>query len=152
MSAPIKRNKLLQPISREHHHGLLLSWKIRQGISKKVDPLRIKKYVDWFFENHLIPHFEFEEKHIFTILDPKHELVVKALSEHRRLQRLATDEKNVGNSLSLFEEELEQHIRFEERILFTEVQQHATAEHWEELEKQHHDESFVDNTSDEFWK
>lgn len=149
---PIKRNKLLQPISREHHHGLLLSWKIRNGIAKNIDPLRIKKYVDWFFENHLIPHFEFEEKFIFPVLDPKHELIQKALSEHRRLKRLANDDKNIAKSLSLFEEELEQHIRFEERILFGEIQQHATPEHWAELEKQHHDESFVDNTSDEFWK
>lgn len=152
MSAPIKRNKILQPISREHHHGLLLSWKIRQGIAKKVDPLRMKKYVNWFFENHLIPHFEFEEKYIFTILDPKNDLIVKALSDHKRLHRLVNDDKNIGDSLSLFEEELEKHIRFEERILFAEIQQHATPEDWEVLEKQHHEESFVDNTSDEFWK
>ena len=152
MPTPIKRNKLLQPISREHHHGLLLSWKIRQGISRNIDPLRIKKYVDWFFENHLIPHFEFEEKYIFTILDPQNELIIKALNDHQRLQKLANDNQNIADSIREFEVELEQHIRFEERILFAEIQQHATPEDWKKLEAQHHDENFVDNTSDEFWK
>src|SRR5690606_10923423 len=28
---PIKRNKDLQPFSRDHHHSLLLCWKIRTG-------------------------------------------------------------------------------------------------------------------------
>ena len=32
---PQKRHKALQPLSREHHHGLLLSWKIRSGFNKK---------------------------------------------------------------------------------------------------------------------
>ena len=74
------------------------------------------------------------------------------MSDHRRLHRLVNDDKNIGDSLSLFEEELEKHIRFEERILFAEIQQHATPEDWEVLEKQHHEENFVDNTTDEFWK
>ena len=55
---PIKRHKALQPLSRDHHHGLLLSGKIRAGFSKNIEPLRIKNYADWFFKNHLIPHFE----------------------------------------------------------------------------------------------
>ena len=33
---PQKRHKALQPLSREHHHGLLLSWKIRTGFSKDI--------------------------------------------------------------------------------------------------------------------
>ena len=61
---PIKRNEFLKAISREHHHGLLLSWKIRAGIKKEVEPFRIKKYLDWFYTEHLLPHFEIEEKHI----------------------------------------------------------------------------------------
>ena len=54
---PQKRHKALQPLSREHHHGLLLSWKIRAGFSENIGPKRIKVYADWFFKNHLIPHF-----------------------------------------------------------------------------------------------
>ncbi|WP_241739476.1 hypothetical protein [Aestuariibaculum marinum] len=31
---PLKRHKALQPLSREHHYGLLLTWKIRTGFKK----------------------------------------------------------------------------------------------------------------------
>ena len=67
-SKPLKRHKALIPFSREHHHGLLLSWKIRSGFSKNIEVERIKKYADWFFINHLIPHFELEEKYIFSLI------------------------------------------------------------------------------------
>ena len=32
-----KRHKALQNLSREHHHGLLLSWKIRTGLNKNIE-------------------------------------------------------------------------------------------------------------------
>src|SRR5690606_3210653 len=60
---PIKRHKALQGVSREHHHGLLLCWKIRTGLAKNISPDRIKTYVDWFFDVYLRPHFELEENH-----------------------------------------------------------------------------------------
>ena len=149
---PQKRHKALQPLSREHHHGLLLSWKIRNGFSKNIETERIKTYADWFFETHLLPHFELEEAHIFSILDADNELVKRALAEHRRLKRLFTDTDDVVKSLNKIEEELEQHIRFEERILFPEVQKAATEAELEHIAAIHHEEGFVDNLDDEFWK
>lgn len=149
---PIKRHKSLQPLSREHHHGLLLSWKIRNGFSKNIEPERIKAYADWFYETHLLPHFELEEKHIFSILEEDNDLVKRALAEHRRLKRLFTDDSDVLKSLSKIEEELEQHIRFEERILFPEVQKLATEDQLEHIAEIHHEEGFVDKIDDEFWK
>jgi len=41
-TVPIKRSIALQPLSREHHHGLLLCWKIRTGLKKGIDIDRIK--------------------------------------------------------------------------------------------------------------
>ncbi|GGH41963.1 cation-binding protein [Mangrovimonas yunxiaonensis] len=150
---PLKRHKALQPLSREHHHGLLLSWKLRAGFKKNIEIERMKTYADWFYNTHLIPHFDTEEAHIFTLLDSNHDLVKRALAEHRRLKRLFNDADNVAKSLGLIEEELEQHIRFEERVLFPEIQKIATEEQLEHIEKIHHpDEKFVDNLDDEFWK
>jgi len=37
MTTPIKRHNSLQPLSRDHHDGLLLKWKINKGISKGVE-------------------------------------------------------------------------------------------------------------------
>lgn len=142
----------MQPLSRDHHHGLLLCWKIRTGFSKGVDTQRIKHYADWFFGHHALPHFELEEKFIFPILGNENELVKKALAEHRRLIRLFTETDDIPKCLSLIEEELEQHIRFEERVLFNEIQKVATEEQLKIILKQHTDEKFNDNTDDEFWK
>ncbi|MEZ4855337.1 MAG: hemerythrin domain-containing protein [Gelidibacter sp.] len=149
---PQKRHKALQPLSREHHHGLLLSWKIRNGFHKNVAPERIKSYADWFFETHLIPHFEMEETHLFSILETNHDLVKRALSDHRRLKRLFNNEDDITKSLSKIEEELEQHIRFEERILFPEIQKTATETQLAHIEKIHQQAPFEDNLDDEFWK
>lgn len=46
MPKPIKRHTALKPLSREHHHGLLLSWKIREGLKRNIEIPRIKKYID----------------------------------------------------------------------------------------------------------
>lgn len=148
---PIKRDKSIQPLSREHHHNLLLCWKIRKGFSKGVSPERMKKYSDWFFENHVLPHFKIEETYLFPILGKENELVKKALADHRRLKRLFKNSKKVERSLSLLEEELERHVRFEERELFNEIQRNASPEQLKLIAEKHTEEKFVENTEDEFW-
>tara|TARA_R110002049_G_scaffold90983_2_gene227421 strand:+ start:610 stop:1071 length:462 start_codon:yes stop_codon:yes gene_type:complete len=149
---PQKRHIALQPLSREHHHGLLLSWKIRSGFNKKIDPKRIRDYANWFFEHHLIPHFELEETHIFSILNSENELVKRALADHRRLKRLFTEREDDTKTLSKIEEELDKHIRFEERVLFPEIQKTATETQMLQIEKIHQPEKFIDNETDLFWK
>ena len=148
---PQKRHKALQHLSREHHHGLLLSWKIRAGFSKNIETKRIKIYADWFFETHLIPHFEMEEAHIFTILNEDSDLIKKALADHRRLKRLFTESDDEAKALSKIEEELDKHIRFEERVLFPEIQKVATEAQLALIEAIHQDDDFIDKLDDEFW-
>lgn len=148
----MKRHEALQPLSREHHHGLLLCWKIRTGLSKNVSPERIKKYVEWFYGEHIEGHFEVEEQHIFPLLGMNHQMVKKAMAEHRRLKRLFTGEEEVEKSLSRIEDELERHIRYEERELFPKIQETASEEQLEMVNRVHQESPFVDNTDDEFWK
>ena len=149
---PIKRDKNIQPLSRDHHHTLLLCWKIRKGFSKGIEVERIKIYSDWLFENHVLPHFELEEEYLFPVLDGNHVMVKKALAEHRRLERLFREKEKITNALSLIEEELELHVRFEERELFNEIQKQASPDQLKIISKVHKDERFQDNTADEFWK
>ncbi len=149
---PLKRHRALQPLSRDHHHGLLLSWKIRTGFKKQIEPVRIKTYADWFFNTHLLPHFELEEKHIFPLLEPENDLIKRALADHRRLKRLFHNEEDIEKTLFKIEEELEQHIRFEERILFPEIQKVATEDQLLQIEKIHHTDGFMDKLDDEFWR
>jgi len=152
MNKPIKRHKSLQPLSREHHYSLLLCWKIRMGFKKGVEAPRIKQYADWFFAHHIQPHFDAEEQYIFPIMGMDHELVKKAMSDHRRLIRLFNELDEIEKTLGQIEEELEQHIRFEERVLFNKIQQVATPEQLKLFDQHHTEEPFLENTDDEFWK
>jgi len=149
---PIKRDKSLQPLSRDHHHGLMLCWKIRTGMKKGIEINRMKRYTDWFFKNHAEPHFKAEEDYIFPILGMEHELISRAMEEHERLAMLFNDVEDIEKSLNLLAEELEKHIRFEERVLFNEIQKIATREQLDVVDEHHHEQPFIENTEDEFWK
>lgn len=152
MDKPLKRHNALKSLSREHHHGLLLCWKIRAGIKNNIELSRIKTYADWFYVNYLIPHFDVEEKYFFPILGKENVLIKKAIAEHRRLKRLFRDDSDLKKSLNLIEEELDKHIRFEERVLFNEIQRNATQEQLLALAQIHSEDKFVDNLTDTFWK
>lgn len=149
---PLKRNDAFQPVSRDHHHALLLCFKIKKGFSKGISADRIKKYSDWFYKNHILKHFELEEKFMFPVLGSENKLIRQALQEHLLLSKLFTDELHIKDSLKQIQTELEKHIRFEERILFGEIQKSATNEQLEQIRQMHSEEKFVDELSDEFWK
>ncbi|MBL4594275.1 MAG: hemerythrin domain-containing protein [Flavobacteriales bacterium] len=150
MANPIKRSASLKPLSREHHDGLLLSLKIRKGIKQNVELKRIKRYTDWFWKHHLQAHFEFEEKYIFPILGQENELIIKALQEHSRLKQLFTATTTDKQNLSSIEKELVSHIRYEERVLFNEIESIASEHELEIIEKEH-SKNIVDEWEDKFW-
>jgi hypothetical protein len=149
---PIKRKEQLKPISREHHHGLLLCWKIRTGIKNGIEVQRIKKYSDWFYKTHLLPHFEIEEKHIFTILGNDQHLIQRAIKDHKHLSLLFESSSISQNNLALIEKELENHIRFEERTLFNEIQSTATADQLKQIQVHHTEGKFIEELNDPFWE
>lgn len=64
--APIKRHQAIISFSKDHHFGLLLVWKIRQGLEKAVNAERISKYVVYFFKEDLEKHFKDEELLLFV--------------------------------------------------------------------------------------
>ena len=51
--APIKRHQAIVSFSKDHHFGLLLVWKIRQGLNKAVSAERISNYVLFFLRKTL---------------------------------------------------------------------------------------------------
>lgn len=148
---PIKRSNALKPLSREHHHGLLLCWKIRKGFSKGIASERIKAYCDWFFRAYLLPHFELEEKQVFPILGNHHELILQALKEHQSLRACMREDADTRASLERIATELEQHIRFEERVLFNRIEAAATPAQLQMIQQVHTEQKFIENGSDVFW-
>lgn len=149
---PIKRHIALQPLSRQHHFGLLFSWKIRIGFQNNIEIGRMQEYAKWFYKHEITPHFHDEEKYVFPILDKENELIERALKEHRRIKRLFNDTKDPEKSLSKLEEELDAHIRFEERILFNEIQKVATEAQLAKIEEIHSDLEKSPDYHDPFWE
>ena len=97
-------------------------------------------------------YFEAEEKYVFTVLEENNELIQRALKEHRRLERLFKENENPKKSLSQLEEELDAHIRFEERILFNEIQKVATASQLEKISEIHAEKELQLEYHDPFWE
>ena len=79
-------------------------------------------------------------------------MVKQALAEHRRLKRLFENENDLSKTNSLIEEELEKHIRFEERVLFNAIQSVASSEQLIQIEIDCSDKCFYENLSDPFWE
>ncbi len=125
---PIKRSSELAPLSREHHEGLLFVWKIRQGLLLQIDHERLARFVQWFYTVIIVPHFEIEEKVLIPILGKKMSLKEQMLDEHAVVRKLV-HEVAESPSTALFQrlaEVYNDHIRFEERILFKHIEVSVT--------------------------
>lgn len=125
IAKPIKRSPVLIEFSRDHHFGLLLVWKIRQGLKNNIAPERISSYILYYFKNDLLNHFTEEEKLLFNRLNEQSELRKKAESDHATIyQQIEEIKKNKNDSklITQFADKLEEHIRFEERELFNYIQ------------------------------
>ncbi len=147
----LKRVPELQPFSREHHHGLVFCRNIGKGLIRQIASERIQNYADHFYLNNLVNHFDDEEKFIFPILGPDHELIKQALNEHGLIHRLFK-EPSCTASVTRIKDVLDAHIRFEERVLFPEIQKVATSEQLRTIEEHHTELLACDNWEDPFWK
>jgi uncharacterized protein YjcR len=149
---PIKRHASLQEFSRDHHQALLLCWKIKVGFSKGISAERIKTYANWFYKNHIIEHFKMEEKYMFPVLDCKHKFIIQVLEEHKLILELFTNTTQIESSLKQLQTVLKNHVRFEEQVLFNEIQSKATNEELDLIAQYHNLAKFEDNLNDVFWK
>lgn len=133
---PIKRHQAIVSFSKDHHFGLLLVWKIRQGLNKAVNAERISNYVLFFFNEDLKKHFVEEEQLLFNKLPVEDPLRRQAEAEHQSVYKLvAAIEKKKDDTvlLSHLADELEKHIRFEERELFNHLQNNIKAADLEKI-------------------
>ena len=149
---PLKRHQAIVSFSKDHHYGLLLVWKIRQGLNSAVDPERISNYAIYFFNEDLKKHFIEEEQLLFSKLADNDALRKLAEEDHRVIYALIAaieEKKNDAILLKQLEEKLEKHIRFEERQLFIHLQNTISASKLESIENR-----FSNNSKaiDEKWK
>jgi hypothetical protein len=152
--APIKRNWQLVPFSREHHDGLLLVWKIMQGIRLGIDAKRIGAFCAWFWETDLHSHFKREEIALEIVLPKNHPLRTRVEDEHEEIELRLSEMKQTPSvaGLEKLASLLRDHIRFEERTLFNYIQDVSSDEKLELVYSIINIENKVTTTwHDEFW-
>jgi hemerythrin-like domain-containing protein len=152
----MKRNEHIVKLSKDHHFTLLFCWKIRNGLKFGVATERIIKYVQYFWQFHMQPHFKEEETILFSPV--KHTGVQKALDEHSQIagqiKALNAAANNAANQLSTLADTVDNHVRYEERELFPHLEKVLTIEQLESIGMQlaaHHDPTLKDDFADEFW-
>lgn len=153
----MKRNKNLIELSRDHHHGLLLGWKIKQGLKRDVPLDELANYVIHFAREALFPHFKEEECQVLVYLSPDDAYHKRTLYEHAELRgiiiRIGIKGQVDQKLLLTLVEKLEAHIRFEERELFPYIEKLLSIQQLDEIGKLlselHH--PYTETYQNEFW-
>ncbi len=129
----MKRNKNLIMLSRDHHYGLLLGWKIKQGIVYNVAFKEMAKYCIYFAKTALLPHFEEEENQVLSYLAYDDSYRIRTINEHLEIKaiinELCIEELPDKAILIKLTNMIEKHIRFEERELFPYVESILSSTH-----------------------
>ena len=130
----MKRDENLQPLSRQHHNGLLMTLLLTKGVKKNADLNTMADFVLDSWEKELNQHFKLEEEILLPALKEKTfdpTLTDRLLSEHLEIRSLVSRIKKddfTVDDISDFSRLLEQHIRFEERVYFPEAEKQLTHE------------------------
>jgi hypothetical protein len=127
---PLKRHPELVDLSREHHFELLFSWKIKQGLVRKVDSRIIQDYVRYFWDHHLENHLEKEEKIVVQVLSEADPMRFRVQQDHDLIRSLVNylfnDRDDITYLLNALQNLVKEHVRYEERVFFPHLEQVAT--------------------------
>ncbi len=134
----MKRHEHLQPLSRQHHNGLMAVLLLEKGLTRHAGPEQLRDFINWLFAEDLDLHFRLEEEHLVPLMQQHPEteaLAYRLLDEHQLLQDLryqiaASPDTGI---IRAFADLLEKHIRFEERVAFPAGEQYLSAEEMEQL-------------------
>ena len=124
----MKRHKQLQPLSREHHNGLLAALLLKKGIKKSAVTNVMADFIIDFWNTELEAHFNSEENVLIPALKETafdETLTRRLLNEHFAMRSYIHSLQNGLTDVSIIEDFatlLEEHIRFEERIYFPEAE------------------------------
>jgi len=153
---PLKRNKNIVQLSKDHHLTLLFCWKIRTGLKLNVETGRIKAFVQYFWQTHMQPHFNEEETILFAPV--KDAAVQKAINEHaaikQQVSEIVTLDYIESLQLKILADAIDDHVRYEERELFPHLEKILTETQLEHIGKQLqqiHNTVCKDDFADAFW-
>lgn len=123
----MKRHPALIPLSRDHHHALVLAQRLRRAGEQDAAEAADAFLEHWTEEERL--HFRLEEEVLLPAYaaygDPDHPAIVRTLLDHVRIRR-DVERLAGGVDVQLLHEigdRLADHVRLEENELFPLVEQ-----------------------------
>lgn len=135
----MKRDKSLQPLSWQHHDTLMACLMIEKGVKKNADIKVLQDFTRHIWERDINKHFALEENYLVPQLRRKQfpeYLIRSLLNDHDLLRNISARLLNGGatyNLFTAFANLLEQHVRFEERIVFERAQEVLPEQELEKL-------------------
>ncbi len=129
----MKRAVALQPLSHQHHNSLMACLLINKGIQKNADPKIISDFIGNLYREDLLPHFSKEEQLVFPTLPTQTRTLLNREHETLRILAERVNKEKTNTVISTFSKLLEQHVRFEERVIFNEVQEINSDEKMEQI-------------------
>ena len=115
----MKRHPALVPYSDDHHRALVLARRLRRDVADA----KLARDVQRAFETELDPHFRAEELRLLPALDARGcaSLVERTARDHAQMRELVAGAWSEETARALGEV-LDEHVRFEERVLFPEAE------------------------------
>ena len=127
------RSESLQPLSHDHHYGLLAARRLTEKLADGDDGTEIAGFARRLWSEHLKHHFEQEEAHVVPALRTAGagEHADRILREHEsireQIRRLSPDGSD-RDALAQLAGELRSHARYEEREAFPALEERADDE------------------------
>ncbi len=121
----MKRHPALEPFSRDHNDGLILARSLMTG---ETDAPRLAQAA---WDGELRDHFKEEERLLGPLLSETS--LETLLREHREIEAMI---ESLPEGSAALGEALEAHIRWEERVLFPEIETTATEEDFKRLDRE----------------
>lgn len=140
-NAPLTRHEALAPFSRDHYAGLVQAQHLLKA--SQADAVERRQATAEFidaWDREVAPHLQDEERWLLPVLSEsqRHRLV----SEHRELRDLAQLVREQrrqtmpsSTALEAMGSRLRDHIRWEERVLFQQLQQSLDDDELAELQR-----------------
>jgi hemerythrin-like domain-containing protein len=137
--SPLKRREELQALSEDHHNVLVIALRCRRLAAGALDVDRAEYWasVIEFYALQIVPHFEVEERYLLPALCAlgETEMAERILDEHERLRAMMTNEIPDDSALNAFGQLLDDHIRYEERVVFEATQDRLAPEWLAEIQR-----------------
>lgn len=129
----MQRSTYLAALSHDHHESLVIVSRITSALRSDEDLSELDRYMKEIWQKHLAPHFKVEEEVILPVLFEMNAYALgnRLLEEHKIIREAILSPRpgvNKQEHYAMLARLLREHIRFEERTVFLEIEQHASQE------------------------